>query len=168
MLLKLPSTTMRVPRRGGCRYGYDPQRQMLRRRVETVGIGQLGRPYVPDLTVDWSWSGTVSGFDPGVLLKSWGRVAPSCPGTITTALVFGGTGREFSGVGASGLAADGDDPSRACPSTISRELARNGNRLGYRLSLIGQPYSEPDVAKPSKFAEHRGLDGIVEEKLEEW
>ena len=132
MLWKLPSTTMRVPRRGGCRYGYDPQRQMLRRRVETVGIAQLGRPYVPDLTVDWSWSGTVSGFDPGVLLKSWGRVAPSCPGTITTALVFGGTGREFSGVGASGLAADGDDPSRACPSTISRELARNGNRLGYR------------------------------------
>ena len=50
--------------------------------------------------VDWSWSGTVSGFDPGVLLESWGRVAPSCPGTITTALVFGGTGREFSGVAA--------------------------------------------------------------------
>ena len=86
----------------------------------------------PISPVDWSWSGTVSGFDPGVLLKSWGRVAPSCPGTITTALVFGGTGREFSDVGASGLAADGDDPSRACPSTISRELARNGNRLGYR------------------------------------
>ena len=141
MLWKLPSTTMRVPRRGGCRYGYDPQRQMLRRRVETVGIGQLGRPYVPDLTVDWSWSGTVSGFDPGVLLKSWGRVAPSCPGTITTALVFGGTGREFSGVGASGLAADGDDPSRACrrrsagnwPVTVTGSVI---GLIAYRAALL--------------------------------
>ncbi len=123
----------------------------------------------PISPVDWSWSGTVSGFDPGVLLESWGRVAPSCPGTITTALVFGGTGRDFSGVGAGGLAADGGDPSRACPSTISRELARTGGRLGYRgLSPIGQRYSEPDAPKHRNSLNIGGLDGIVEEKLEEW
>ncbi len=116
----------------------------------------------PISPVDWSWSGTVSGFDPGVLLESWGRVAPSCPGTITTALVFGGTGRDFSCVGAGGLAADGGDPSRACPSTISRELARNGNRVGCRADHAHrQRYSEPDVAKPSKLAEHRGWVGLL-------
>ena len=48
-----------------------------------------------------------------------------------------------------------------CPVTVT------GSVVGL-ITLIGQRYPEPDVPKPSKLAEHRGLGGVVEEKLEEW
>ena len=55
------------------------------------------------------------------------------------------------------------------PSTISRELARNGGRVGYRAHLADRAaLRRARRPKPSKLAENRELRGIVEEKLSEW
>ena len=55
------------------------------------------------------------------------------------------------------------------PSTMSRELARNGARGGYRAHRADRAASlRARRPKPSKLAENRELRSVVEEKLEEW
>ena len=55
------------------------------------------------------------------------------------------------------------------PSTVSRELARNGARSGYRAHRADRAaLSRARRPKPSKLAESRELRSVVEEKLEEW
>jgi len=55
------------------------------------------------------------------------------------------------------------------PSTISRELARNGGRVGYRAHHADRAaVRRARRPKPSKLAEHPQLRGVVEEKLAEW
>ncbi len=54
-------------------------------------------------------------------------------------------------------------------STISRELARNGGRVGYRAHHADRAaVRRARRPKPSKLAAHRELRGVVEEKLAEW
>jgi IS30 family transposase len=55
------------------------------------------------------------------------------------------------------------------PSTISRELARNGGRHRYRAHHADRAaLRRARRPKPSKLAEHRKLRTVVEEKLAEW
>ncbi len=55
------------------------------------------------------------------------------------------------------------------PSTISRELARNGGRVGYRAHHADRAaFRRARRPKPSKLAENRKLRAVVEEKLGEW
>ncbi len=55
------------------------------------------------------------------------------------------------------------------PSTISRELARNGGRHRYRAHRADRAaLRRAKRPKPSKLAENRELRAVVEEKLEEW
>ncbi len=55
------------------------------------------------------------------------------------------------------------------PSTISRELARNGGRRRYRAHRADRAaLGRARRPKPSKLAENRVLRGLVEEKLGEW
>ncbi len=55
------------------------------------------------------------------------------------------------------------------PSTVSRELARNGARSGYRAHRADRAaLRRARRPKPSKLAESRELRSVVEEKLEEW
>ena len=55
------------------------------------------------------------------------------------------------------------------PSTISRELARNGGRSSYRAHRADRTaWRRARRPKPSKLAENPELRGLVEEKLEEW
>ena len=55
------------------------------------------------------------------------------------------------------------------PSTITRELARNGARSGYRAHRADRAaLRRGRRPKPSKLAENPELRGVVEEKLEEW
>ena len=55
------------------------------------------------------------------------------------------------------------------PSTISRELVRNGGRVGYRAHHADRDaVRRASRPKPSKLAENRELRGLVEEKLGEW
>ena len=54
-------------------------------------------------------------------------------------------------------------------STISRELARNGGRVGYRAHRADRTaWHRARRPKPSKLAENAELREIVEEKLGEW
>ncbi len=58
---------------------------------------------------------------------------------------------------------------RRAPSTVSRELARNGGRRNYRaLGADRAAVRRARRPKPSKLAEHPQLRGVVEEKLAEW
>ncbi len=55
------------------------------------------------------------------------------------------------------------------PSTISRELARNGGRHRYRAHRADRAgLRRAKRPKPSKLTENRELRAVVEEKLEEW
>ncbi len=55
------------------------------------------------------------------------------------------------------------------PSTVSRELARNGARGGYRAHRADRAaVRRARRPKPSKLAENRELRSVVEEKLGEW
>ncbi len=55
------------------------------------------------------------------------------------------------------------------PSTISRELTRNGGRVGYRAHHADRTaWRRARRPKPSKLAENPELRGVVEEKLGEW
>ena len=55
------------------------------------------------------------------------------------------------------------------PSTISRELARNGGRGGYRAHRADRAARRRACRpKPSKLAENPVLRAVVEEKLSEW
>jgi len=55
------------------------------------------------------------------------------------------------------------------PSTISRELARNGGRHRYRAHRADRAASRRGRRpKPSKLAENRELRAVVEEKLADW
>ncbi len=55
------------------------------------------------------------------------------------------------------------------PSTISRELARNGGRLSYRAHRADRTaWRRARRPKPSKLAENPELRGLVEEKLGDW
>ncbi len=55
------------------------------------------------------------------------------------------------------------------PSTVSRELARNGARGGYRAHRADRTaWRRGRRPKPSKLAENRELRSVVEEKLGEW
>ncbi len=55
------------------------------------------------------------------------------------------------------------------PSTISRELARNGGRSSYRAHRADRTaWRRARRPKPSKLAENPELRGLVEEKLELW
>ena len=55
-----------------------------------------------------------------------------------------------------------------CPSTVSREVNRNGGRHGYRaVAADGAAYRRALRPKPSKLAENRRLRMRVEELLEE-
>ncbi len=55
------------------------------------------------------------------------------------------------------------------PSTISRELARNGGRVGYRAHHADRTaWRRTRRPKPSKLAQNRKLRAVVEEKLGEW
>ncbi len=55
------------------------------------------------------------------------------------------------------------------PSTISRELARNGGRGGYRAHRAdGAALRRARRPKPSKLATNHQLRMVVEEKLEDW
>ncbi len=55
------------------------------------------------------------------------------------------------------------------PSTVSRELARNGGRHRYRAHHADRTaWRRARRPKPSKLAENPVLRGIVEEKLSEW
>jgi len=55
------------------------------------------------------------------------------------------------------------------PSTISRELARNGGRVGYRAHHADRAaVTRARRPKPSKLAENPELRAVVEEKLAEW
>ena len=55
------------------------------------------------------------------------------------------------------------------PSTISRELARNGGRLNYRAHHADRTaWRRARRPKPSKLAENHELRTVVEEKLSEW
>ncbi len=55
------------------------------------------------------------------------------------------------------------------PSTVSRELARNGGRHRYRAHHADRTaWRRARRRKPSKLAENPVLRGIVEEKLSEW
>ncbi len=97
----------------------------------------------------------------------WG--ASSCPETVITAFVFGGAGGDFSGCRwGDSLRMVATRLGRA-PSTISRELAGNGGRVGYRAHHADRAaLRRSRRPKPSKLAEHRELRGVVEEKLAEW
>ena len=115
----------------------------------------------PISPVDWSWSGTVSGFDPGVLLESWGGVCPPVRGRspwhlslverkensrVLLRVSRCGWWRPVLGVPRRRSA--GNWPVRVAGSVIGL--------IAYRAA-----YSEPDVAKPSKLAEHRGWVGLL-------
>ncbi len=55
------------------------------------------------------------------------------------------------------------------PSTISRELARNGGRVGYRAHRADRAaLGRGRRPKPSKLATNDLLRTVVEEKLEDW
>ena len=55
------------------------------------------------------------------------------------------------------------------PSTISRELARNGGRVGYRAHRADRAaLRRGRRPQPSKLATNHQLRMVVEEKLEEW
>jgi len=55
------------------------------------------------------------------------------------------------------------------PSTISRELVRNGGRVGYRAHRADRTaWRRARRPKPSKLAENPELRTVVEEKLAEW
>ncbi len=55
------------------------------------------------------------------------------------------------------------------PSTISRELARNGGRVGYRAHRADRAaLRRGRRPKPSKLATNHQLRMVVEEKLEDW
>ncbi len=55
------------------------------------------------------------------------------------------------------------------PSTVSRELARNGGRSSYRAHRADRAaLGRARRPKPSKLAQNPQLRAMVEEKLEEW
>ena len=55
------------------------------------------------------------------------------------------------------------------PSTVSRELTRNGGRAGYRASVAEQAaWDRARRPKPAKLAVNRALAGIVAGKLRQW
>jgi len=55
------------------------------------------------------------------------------------------------------------------PSTVSRELARNGGRSSYRAHRADRSaIRRARRPKPSKLAENPGLRAVVEDKLDQW
>jgi len=111
---------------------------------------------------DWSWSGTVSGFDPGVLLESRGGLRPPVRGRSPRHLSLVER-EEISRVSARVVLL------RMVATRLGRGRRRSPGNWPVRvtgsvvglITLIGQRYPEPDVAKPSKLAEHRGWVGLL-------
>ncbi len=55
------------------------------------------------------------------------------------------------------------------PSTVSREVVRNGGRHRYRAHRADRvAWRRARRPKPSKLAEHRELRAVVEDKLADW
>ena len=102
-------------------------------------------------------------------VESWGGVRPEARRRSPRHLSFDEREEISRGVAAG-------DPLRMVaarlgrsPSTISRELARNGGRFGYRAHHADrEAWRRARRPKPSKLAENSELRVVVEEKLSEW
>ncbi len=102
-------------------------------------------------------------------VESWGGVRPAPRRRSERHLSFDEREEISRGVAAGdSLRSIGVRLDRA-PSTISRELTRNGGRVGYRAHHADRTaWRRARRPKPSKLAENPELRGVVEEKLGEW